>query len=289
MHGATAILPPGGDKQGCKPARQEALTPRDGGPRRSRSVTLVQEGQPSRRWRRVLVGRARVCSIACAPPARFQVGLVSHWESRDAAQVDPHPPTAPSVISLTYALPTRTKGTHVTTVYLAGKVTKNDWRHQVVEGLQYALNAYALGGRIGAQLPEEEFFVLGKARYSGPFFIGCDHGCAHGESSHGNAVGPHGPGCITTGPTRAEVAKRSRDGIAQADHVFAWIDDLTAYGTLVEVGLAAGMGKPVWLYTSPHKDHDDLWFTRYAVGHGTVAHAATPLIAVDDFISKVAP
>jgi hypothetical protein len=170
---------------------------------------------------------------------------------------------------------------------LAGKVGKNDWRHSVVGGLQ---SAFVDGSDevIGADLPQGEFLVFDAVEYTGPFFISCDHGCAHESSGHGNAVGlHHGSGCIQSGPTRADVVQRCRTGIAKAEHFFAWIDDLSAYGTLVEIGIAAALGKPVWLYTHPQRDHDELWFARYAATGGVVSFASTPHAAVRDFISKV--
>jgi hypothetical protein len=170
----------------------------------------------------------------------------------------------------------------VTTVYLAGKVAKNDWRHDAVLGLRGALGN---GPETGAQMPQGEFFVLSTGvRYSGPFFVGCDHGCAHGPSTHGSGNG----GCTQTPTTRSDVARRCREGIDRADYVFAWLDDLTAYGTLFEIGLAVGLGKKIWLYTSPDHDHDDLWFAKHSATNGVITYADSAAIAVKDFISKIA-
>ena len=52
-------------------------------------------------------------------------------------------------------------------VYAAGKIHKNDWRPV----------------RRGGELIDT--VELEKYVYVGPFFIGCDHGCFHGDNSHG--------------------------------------------------------------------------------------------------------
>lgn len=174
----------------------------------------------------------------------------------------------------------------MTTVYLAGKVAKNDWRHEAVPDLRGALG---YGPEVGPEMPEGEFFVLGTGvRYSGPFFVGCDHGCAHGPSTHGSGVGPESITCSQTPTTRSDVVRRCREGIERADHVFAWLDDLTAYGTLFEIGLAVGLGKKTWLYTRASRDHDDLWFAKHGATGGVITYADSALIAVKDFISKIA-
>lgn len=174
----------------------------------------------------------------------------------------------------------------MTTVYLAGKVEKNDWRHRAVPDLGYALGFNGEPLRPG--LPTTEFFVLGtRVRYSGPFFVGCDHGCAHGTSTHGNGVSPDNAGCAEAATTRADVVQRCREGIERADHVFAWLDDLTAYGTIFELGLAVGLGKKIWLYTTHDRDHDDLWFTKHAATGGVITYADSAFTAVKDFVSKI--
>lgn len=42
------------------------------------------------------------------------------------------------------------------------------------------------------------------------------------------------------------------DAIEQCDVFFAWIDDLTCYGTLAEIGYARALKKPIWI-AGPHK------------------------------------
>ena len=57
-------------------------------------------------------------------------------------------------------------------VYLAGKISKNDWRHQLIAGLRN--HSWEDG-----PLTQSGF------TYVGPFFISCDHGGFHGPNTHG--------------------------------------------------------------------------------------------------------
>lgn len=111
-------------------------------------------------------------------------------------------------------------------------------------------------------------------KYVGPYTVSCDHRCAHepyrsangktnstarGTGSHGSAV----DGCIqpSTSWSMDDVHQRSLDGIQQADHVFAWLEDHEAFGSLVEVGYASALGKPILIAHPPHIDpKDELWF-----------------------------
>jgi hypothetical protein len=153
-----------------------------------------------------------------------------------------------------------------TTFYLCGKIEKDDWRHQLVNyelrDEPYPLFAY----RRGAPIIQDG---LGKGlHYGGPFFIGCDHGCYHGPNSHGvSANSEHF--CIEEfdeGPQisppfkefSTEVTKNCLTSIAHASIIFAWIDDLSAYGSLAELGYARALKKPIWLAWP--KPLPDLWF-----------------------------
>lgn len=150
-------------------------------------------------------------------------------------------------------------------IYLAGKIGPGNWRHQVVEGLRDAYLDQDLGSE--QPWPVLERAVLGVFDYVGPYFVSCDHGCAHGPATHGSAVG----GCIVSavsngafshaGPSgvRRFVAQQCRRALELADVVFVWLDDLTAYGTLVEIGITSALGKDLWV-ASPGLLNDELWF-----------------------------
>ena len=65
---------------------------------------------------------------------------------------------------------------NVPTLYLAGKISKPDWRFGPVPALD-------------RDYPEPLDTPIHCSRfiYVGPFFIGCDHACGHGPSTHGVA------------------------------------------------------------------------------------------------------
>ncbi len=50
-------------------------------------------------------------------------------------------------------------------------------------------------------------------------------------------------------------------GIAKADAVFVWLEDVECYGTLVEVGYAFAMQKPIYLAHAPSVlPNGEMWF-----------------------------
>src|SRR5262245_48320700 len=79
------------------------------------------------------------------------------------------------------------------TVYLAGKIRKNCWRHELVAGLREATSeSSSCPSGDPVSLPDEwpvlHRAVLGEHHYAGPYFQSCDHGCFHGPDSHGTAA-----------------------------------------------------------------------------------------------------
>lgn len=117
-------------------------------------------------------------------------------------------------------------------IYFAGPIEKNCWRHKIVPGLRE--------GRPNIE-PHQ---------YVGPFFVGCDHGCAHGRTSHGiGADGIEHRACaedhlLESGAlNRDQVRRRCMSQIESADLIFTWIDRMDAYGTIWELGYAAAKEK----------------------------------------------
>lgn len=160
-------------------------------------------------------------------------------------------------------------------VYLAGKIYANCWRHDIVKGLgRYGSDAW------NPYTPPANWPVLaggvldGLADYAGPYFVGCDHGCAHNCSTHALT----GDGCISDGgldllTARERSYKLRRGAMSRSSIVFAYIDRPDCFGTLVELGWASAQGKTIWLcFPDPAPSWvDDMWFVQQSatlVGHG---------------------
>jgi hypothetical protein len=165
-------------------------------------------------------------------------------------------------------------------IYFAGKIGKNDWRHRIVDprcnyhwGLRGAVSAQ---GNDHDDLFDPAFTLdcLG-FEYVGPFFIACDHGCAHGPTDHGVALTERG--CVEVGGSLATRRKRifdvNRARVLKADWVFAYIESADCYGTLIELGMAHAKGTPIGVgFASgiPASVRDDLWMAGQAARPGCV-------------------
>lgn len=228
-------------------------------------------------------------------------------------------------------------------IYLAGKIHKGDWRESLVSNIDWpkfdysmvsALKAkgadgfadrwgidffdgqgLSLGAACGsgaadgpAMWPILERAVLATFDYVGPYFVSCDHGCFHGNNTHGNIDvsgfwgeydyekygDSEGVTIIEddTQPVEATAFKASfnqmivtvlcREAIKECDIVFAWIDALDAYGTITELGYAAALGKEI-LIAGP-KQYSDMWFVYTLAGNFKLADS--PLAALQEYIAE---
>lgn len=161
--------------------------------------------------------------------------------------------------------------------YLAGKIGKNDWRHEIVPDLR------------GAIYPDDDQHLLfdieytldcGLFDYGGPFFVSCDHGCFHGGNNHGVGVISNDGGDDPI-PANSIAKRRKRvfginlRRLERATHVFAYLESADCYGTLIELGYAAMRGTPLTVGFSPAlplATRDDLWMAASAadqVLHGS--------------------
>lgn len=123
-------------------------------------------------------------------------------------------------------------------IYLAGKIAKHDWRHDVVRDLRDAFTNSGVA-RFVRRWPIMRGAVLGKHDYAGPYFVACDHGCFHGPDSHGAGT-QKASACDTSSEAVAggKTPQLCSDAIDGADMFFAWVNDPTAYGTFLELGYA---------------------------------------------------
>jgi hypothetical protein len=134
-------------------------------------------------------------------------------------------------------------------IYLAGKIAKDDWRHAL-------LNSWRISGICNTEPDEldelfDPTFTVEHLtfRYGGPFFVSCDHGCLHGPASHGAAANG-AQGCDLEGYDDIELRRRriyevNAARLRRATHVFAYIETADCYGTLLELGMAAALRKPI--------------------------------------------
>jgi nucleoside 2-deoxyribosyltransferase len=156
-------------------------------------------------------------------------------------------------------------------IYLAGKIDRDDWRRHIVDGM------YPPGMRgncsddeevmdMPAAFPVLPRSIFGEHDYVGPYFMRCRHGkCFLDEDSHGfgnerfnyKYMDCHGRGLSDDGREVAVVSLCLK-AIDAADLVFAWVDSLDAYGTVVELGYARKAGKRIWL--AANRFYRDMWF-----------------------------
>lgn len=204
-------------------------------------------------------------------------------------------------------------------IYLAGKISKGDWRETLVSrtewpvGVEYSIGngdeipggrgiaAYGACGsdsRIGAW-PILENSVLGIFDYVGPYFIGCDHGCFHGNNKHGSIDTAYGwdEDCEDSEGAEQEQIEQAPEAVTidqfmvralclhalkKADVVFAWIDSADAFGTFTELGYAVALGKEI-LIAGPEQ-FPDMWFVYAATRNFKIADS--PLAALQAFITE---
>lgn len=160
------------------------------------------------------------------------------------------------------------------TIYLAGKIGKNDWRHELVPKLRG--HTWELG-----PIATRNF------TYAGPFFQSCDHGCLHGPNTHG--VGAGDGTCtddITYSP--ADIIKNNDDALRSADLVFVYITATDCHGTMVEIGRASEQPNTrIVMAFSPGIDRRDFWYStvRAATVHENVRECCLPGILAQEISS----
>jgi hypothetical protein len=165
------------------------------------------------------------------------------------------------------------------TFYFAGKIKRTGWRHGIFDlrRIDYPWDAYISGAALRI-----DHGIAPGLHYGGPFTVACDHGCYHGPNTRG--AGVNGATCEGGGGMwdaalpcerksfAAQIASNCLHSIASADILFAWIEDLTAYGTLAEIGFAHALGTQIWLAWS--QEFPDLWFIKELATEVVIAENA---------------
>lgn len=125
-------------------------------------------------------------------------------------------------------------------VYLAGKIRMNCWRHEIsnLRGVEEDFSSPFEWEAVGSSV--NSFVDI-----TGPFFISCDHGCSHGPATHGLGEGGCGGSYGGRDPWAERVVGQCNSAIEKSDSVFVWIDSLDCYATLIECGYAKAKGKSI--------------------------------------------
>src|SRR5205085_2404087 len=132
-------------------------------------------------------------------------------------------------------------------VFLAGKITGNEWRRELVHGElalhpqpQYdCLISQACCGE-GLTFPVRERAVLSLLDYVGPYYVGMDEdACACPGEAHSHGA--------WHGQVKRAILEANMRALVACDVVFAWLDDSSAVGTVFEMGYAHALGKEVWV------------------------------------------
>lgn len=179
-------------------------------------------------------------------------------------------------------------GTTIRGVYLAGKISEDSWRSEIVgdswkehEGRDSSEGLVWLRKTKAVPIPDGR-----KLSLTGPFWrdVRNSHG---GRASFSDTRGPHAQ-CDAFDDTfenadRMQLIEAAKLAIDGSDLVFAWINSLDCFGTLTEIGYAAGRGKIVviaWdvsLYSEPN-GFPEFWFPAL-FGDARIARAPSPLLA----------
>ncbi len=140
-------------------------------------------------------------------------------------------------------------------IYLAGKISREDWRGEILPDLNPGgMPTWDWPTLRRDGWPVDVGVIFGSYDYVGPWFMcGSGHGLGHGPGTHG--AGDNGGE-----QHRADVIDLCRRAIASADLVFVWIDSLDAFGTIAEIGYAAAAGVAVAIGYPDGFDDSDLWF-----------------------------
>jgi hypothetical protein len=153
------------------------------------------------------------------------------------------------------------------TVYLAGKIRQNGWREGIC--------GYRCGGHTDSHELYGDLVINRNLTVTGPFFISCDHGCYHGNGSHGvgawegdpddptfykHGVPSEWPGCSELGLERSNVVTLCKKQIDEAEIVFVYIDCRDCFGTLAEIGYAHAKGKTIIIKFKNDDLERDMWF-----------------------------
>lgn len=157
-------------------------------------------------------------------------------------------------------------------VYFAGKISKNCYRGWFVNDFMVLSFSYGKTYTVGGRP-----FV-----YGGPIALSCDHGCFHmqhglsscGEGCEGgimNHIGSNKIENVDKVVSEETIFKQSLSMIKAADIFFFYLEEEQQFGTLIEIGSAVALRKPVlgviedklWKSCGNERmDKNELWFVK---------------------------
>lgn len=134
-------------------------------------------------------------------------------------------------------------------VYCAGRIGyhNSDWRRDYGASVYGSVEEMLESGPVYAEIGMRKY---GGIAYAGPHLIDPD------APGHGRGFGA----AVGHVDDRRELVNACLQQIKDADIVMALLYDDEAYGTLVEIGYAKALGKPVWVAAGPFFDSDEHWF-----------------------------
>lgn len=133
-------------------------------------------------------------------------------------------------------------------VYLAGKISRHGWRERIS------------GHPLDPPGDPLHIDLVGECRdflITGPFFVYGYHGYAHAPTTHGQGYED----------MRSRVFDVSLARIKRSDFVFAHINEVDCFGTLIEIGYAHSCDVPVFLNFGPNMTRpqiNEMWFVAHA-------------------------
>ena len=171
------------------------------------------------------------------------------------------------------------RGKPIRSVYLAGKITGDDWRDEIVDGWSYQNHSpfyyQAVDSDRGDKwdvVPRAVSAAFGsRLDYLGPWWCDFGRGGGHGDSNwcgEPHAYTPvefddHGASALTSGADRRRamsiVHKNIDSAITKCDLLFAWINSGDCFGTIFEIGLAVARRKTVVVASPKEFDDRQMW------------------------------
>lgn len=152
-------------------------------------------------------------------------------------------------------------------IYLAGKINKTGWRHDIVKRLRKESVGIEAKGNIFEEFPILRKAIFDEHDYAGPYFIGCDHGCFHGHGDHGWGLdeGKHTlcyRGYVDRCTSERKLAAACLKSIKNSNVIFAYINSSVCHGTLIEIGYAKTNFKRIWVFFETEELAEEVWFAR---------------------------